>query len=91
MNPCALSCQQAGMREGGGVKERMKSDGEEEVYSANLGDLFSKVDKWWTLVSRHDNQGGRVEKEKMKRKMRRGKGGGQVLDISEPTTLHCSG
>ena len=37
MNPCALSCQQAGMR--GGVKERMKSDGEEEVYSANLGDL----------------------------------------------------
>ena len=58
MNPCALSCQQAGMRVGGGgVKERMKSDGEEEVYSANLGELFSKVDKWWTLVSRHDNQG----------------------------------
>ena len=49
MNPCALSCQQAGMSEGGGgVKERMKSDGEEEVYSANLGDLFSKVDKFWT-------------------------------------------
>ena len=49
------------MREGGGgVKERMKSDGEEEVYShysASLGELFSKVDKWWTLVSRHDNQG----------------------------------
>ena len=59
MNPCALSCQQAGMR--GGVKERMKSDGEEEVYSANLGELFSKVDKWWTLVSRHDN-GGKVGK-----------------------------
>ena len=71
MNPCALSCQQAGMREGGGgVKERMKSDGEEEVYSANLGDLFSKVDKWWTLVSRHDNQGEEDEEENETRKSR---------------------
>ena len=68
MNPCALSCQQAGMR--GGVKERMKSDGEEEVYSANLGDLFSKVDKWWTLVSRHDNQGEEDEEENETRKRR---------------------
>ena len=54
----------------GGVKERMKSDGEEEVYSANLGDLFSKVDKWWTLVSRHDNQGEEDEEENEERKRR---------------------